>query len=128
MAWVATLVDKNAQTDGSVKLVVQYVNGPRSVQKEYTFFGDFDIQNVVYNEINNFTSIISTYQSLTVNNSVVGIAPSVISGGTKQQFFTNLGRLNQYQNLVTLGVISSVQSDYTALKTSVATGFNNTYI
>ena len=128
MAWIATLVDKKAQRDGTVKLVMEYVDGPRTINKEYTFFGDFDIQNVVYNEIAGFEKLRAAYTALAVESPVTGVATSVVSATPKSQFLSNVGRLGQYKNLIDLGVISSVNSDYVALKSSVASGFDSSYI
>lgn len=126
--WTVTLLDKKTAVDGSVKLVVAYTKGPRTVTKEYTFFGDFDLNAVVNNEIAGFDKLISTFTGLSVGQ--LTVIPSVAAAAptAQQQFFTTVGKLQTYQNLINLGVIDNTNTSYQAIKSSVTSGFNASFI
>jgi len=128
MAWSAALLDKDIKTDGSMTLFVQYVNGPRTINKQYTFFGNFDLPQVVANEISNFESLRQEFISTPLG--AITPAPAVTATPTQVEqanFFTNLAKLKQYQTLIDLGV-ATADTTFNNLKSSVISGFNASYL
>lgn len=101
--WQTNILYKTVRTDGGVAIGVEFSDGTRKFTKEYTFFNDFNLGDVIANDIVSLTKLYSTFDGLSIG---VLVPPEkkapVVDSASK-----DIVKLRQIQQAVSLGLLQA---------------------
>ncbi len=100
--WTANLIAKTERTDGGLDLIVDFSDGTSKFQKTFVVFGDFDISEIVRQEIARLKALHNKSQMVELGNIVPAIEKEP---STPDQIFTDILKLRKLKSAQVLNLV-----------------------
>lgn len=101
--WQTNILYKTVRTDGGVAIGVEFSDGTRKFTKEYTFFNDFNLGDVIANDIVSLTKLYSTFDGLSIGV----LVPPEKKAPVVDTLAADIGKLRRLQQAVDLGLLKA---------------------
>lgn len=130
MAFTATLDLVEKQDDGKVRLLITYTDGVSKSQQNLFVDSSFDataLKNAVINRLTQLGSLDALKKALVLGPIDTTPTPPSQAELDKQTYFSNLGKLQNLDNLTKLGIILDSAKEFTDQMTLVQSQYKKEY-